>query len=482
MHKFIQYKSIVRLGITLWLMVVCSSCGKEFLEKKYDKSQLVPNNLEEFRALLNRAAVDGASTELGTNGGDEFYLTDLQFNSISIYMKHMQNAYLWEKEVYELFEVGDWDRAYMHILYTNLILNRMQALDPAQNTALYNHVKGGALFIRSYRYYQLLQTFCKEYDPLTASTDLGLPIRLDYDPEAIVKRSSVQEVYTLIEKDLKEAVSLLNDKDEFAFYEPGKAAAHFMLAKMYMHLGKFELVAEHASKALETHHLLLDYNTIDVNANLPFQTLINVARDRTLNPEIIFQKLMHGPYSGNEMAVFHPNKANVDTVLLAMYDDRDLRKEAYFGPHAKDIDRIVYKGTYTGSISAASTFFAGLATDELYLIRAEAYARLDKIELAMEDLNYLLKHRIHKDYFSHLVASTSEDALDLILRERRKELVFRGTRWEDLRRLNKEARYETTLVRIVNGVKYELKPKDNRWVWPLPEDEIEFGGVEQNPR
>jgi len=71
--------------------------------------------------------------------------------------------------------------------------------------------------------------------------------------------------------------------------------------------------------------------------------------------------------------------------------------------------------------------------------------------------------------------------LNKILTERRKELLMRGLRWTDLRRLNKETAFATTLSRIVNGTTYTLPPNDPGYVFRIPLSVINFTGIEQNP-
>jgi len=68
------------------------------------------------------------------------------------------------------------------------------------------------------------------------------------------------------------------------------------------------------------------------------------------------------------------------------------------------------------------------------------------------------------------------------LKERRKELLFRGLRWTDLRRLNLDPRFAVTLARNVSGQIYSLPPEDPRYAWPIPDDEIQASGIPQNPR
>jgi hypothetical protein len=87
-----------------------------------------------------------------------------------------------------------------------------------------------------------------------------------------------------------------------------------------------------------------------------------------------------------------------------------------------------------------------------------------------------------KGTFIPFTASSSDDALIQILNERRKELLYRGLRWTDLRRLNKDPRFAITLKRIINGVSYTLPPNDNRYAWPIPDNEIALTNMPQNER
>jgi starch-binding outer membrane protein, SusD/RagB family len=70
----------------------------------------------------------------------------------------------------------------------------------------------------------------------------------------------------------------------------------------------------------------------------------------------------------------------------------------------------------------------------------------------------------------------------VILQERRKELPFTAdVRWEDLRRLNKDPNFQKTIVRVLNGTTYTLPPNDPKYVLPIPENEVQLSGLQQNP-
>ena len=163
----------------------------------------------------------------------------------------------------------------------------------------------------------------------------------------------------------------------------------------------------------------------------------------------------------------------VKSNLFDSYHDKDLRKSVFYTSMGG------FKGSYGGT---PTTIFTGLATDEVYLVRAESYARTGKSKEAIQDLNTLMEKRWKKDEFIPFAAQSDEETLKVILEERRKELVTRGLRWSDLRRLNKEPRFQVTLQRTYQGEVYQLLPNDKRYTFPIPQNEIENSGITQNER
>ncbi|MBN8786906.1 MAG: RagB/SusD family nutrient uptake outer membrane protein, partial [Terrimonas sp.] len=125
--------------------------------------------------------------------------------------------------------------------------------------------------------------------------------------------------------------------------------------------------------------------------------------------------------------------------------------------------------------------FTGLATDEVYLINAECLVRKKQIDLALEQLNKLMENRFIAGTFEPLETGNADLLLEKILIERRKELCFRGIRWQDVRRLNKEGA-EIVLRRELNGVEYTLEANSIKYVLPIPPAEIQYSGILQNER
>jgi tetratricopeptide (TPR) repeat protein len=329
---------------------------------------------------------------------------------------------------------------------------------------LYNQIKGTALFLRSYQFYSLVQTFAKPYDPVTSATDPGIPLRLTSDLNIKSTRASVQQCYNQILSDLKTALPLLPSKI-LGPTQPSQASANALLARIYLGIGDYASALKYADACLTTYKTLADYNTL----NSPTITSIS----NTFVSEDIYHSTLNS-YS----TLFVRRNTVVDSVLYASFDNNDLRKTKFFAI----LDNLPQYPRFVGSYDFKGARYSGLATDEIYLIRGECYARAGNTSSAMSDLNTLLITRWKTGTYIPYTAQSANDALNQILFERRKELMFRGLRWTDLRRLNKESRFAITLNHIINGVNYSLPPNDDRYALPIPDNEIQLSGIPQNPR
>jgi hypothetical protein len=227
-------------------------------------------------------------------------------------------------------------------------------------------------------------------------------------------------------------------------------------------MGEYAEAGRFADSCLGMNDQLMDYNLLDSNSATPFERF---------NKETVFYSTL---YLENIITMTY---AKTDTVLLGSYQPGDLRRGMFFASNPNGT--VYFNGSYEGS--SWVQLFNGIATDEMYLVKAEAAARAGNISLAMETLNQLLRFRWKADEFIPLEAASPQEALALVLRERRKELLFRGLRWTDLRRLNEEG-YGIGLKRIYNGQEYLLPPGDPRWVMLIPPSVMAITDLPQNPR
>lgn len=469
--------------VFLFLVISLTSCSKDFLEVKELKSLQVPSTIADFQAIVDYDfGFTGYSAHtLGANGADEYIITDRKWNSLaSDNNVYLREVYGWSKRIdmIEYEKNPDWKRSYFYLFYANNALHGIESITPtASEQTAWNNVKGSALFFRAFRYYHLAQQYAFPYKKAEDNPN-GLPLRLEPDVTLTIKRSSVHDTYKQILEDALGSAELLPVLTKRTNYiRPGRAAAYALVAKIYLMMEEYENAAHYADLCLGLRGELIDFNAMGIN-DLALDAFPFLPDYGATNPEMLYyttsDKGWVNALNGisEELVAIEPNQ-------MALYEPGDLRADVYFRPYL-DMDGYryrVYKGSY-----AVYDNFSGLATDEIYLLRAECNARLNKISKALEDLNFLLKNRIRTAFFSNVTEADPEKLLQIIVKERRKELLFRGTRWEDLRRLNKESRFAVTLVREVAGQRFELPPNDPRYTWPIPQSEVDASGIFQNPR
>ncbi|MHA4894367.1 RagB/SusD family nutrient uptake outer membrane protein [Pedobacter sp. PWIIR3] len=456
MKKLSVYLSLVAIfAFTL------QSCSDSWLEAKPDKSLVVPTSIADYQALLdNNLQIfnfygTGGLTEIAAG---DFFITNASF--ASLFTVEERSAYLWAPTAtfYGNENSSDWQTAYRRILNANVVLEGIKKIKATpENQADWDQVEGSALFFRSTDFFGLTQEYCKVYHPASADQDAGLPLRLEYDVNIKLQRASLAATYRQLIADLKTSSRLLGSKP-IVKTRPSKQAAFATLARVYLSMEDYEQAGLYADSALQIQSELIDYSTLNAAATYPLVKL---------NTEVIFQNTF-------TYGIFSAARLITDPALYASYQTNDYRKTVFFKAVTGGFN---FKGNYSGD----KNLFSGLATDELYLIRAESKARKLELTAALNDLNTLLKKR-WKGTYTALASNNAEQVLTWVLTERRKELAFRGIRWSDLRRLNQDSRFAVTLTRTIDGQVYTLPPNDKRYIMPLDAQEIALSGITQNDR
>ncbi|MCH7410691.1 RagB/SusD family nutrient uptake outer membrane protein [Belliella sp. DSM 111904] len=460
-------KNIKYFLIKLLIVLTLPGC-EEFLDSKPSKDLVVPVNLMDLSALLDNSSVMNVSPSISLISSDDVFTTESGW--LGFRQDWERDAYLWRKEVYEgVTFVPDWSLPYMQVFYANIVLEQLEKINtkPSEQE-LYNRVMGSALFYRANAFFELSQLYTPFYSWNDKTEGMGIPLKLDADINNWEKRASLQETYDQIASDIKAAAELLPDKPVFP-NRPSKQAAYALLARMFLASEEYVQAELYADLSLQINSELIDYSYLASASTMPVpQYVYPIPFD---NPEVIyFQQLANDSFHSSEL-VF------VDSTLYNSYHERDLRKQLFFYENFS-LGGANFQGSYTGTFMK----FSGLAINELYLISAESKARLNKIPEAMSMLNSLLVTRYETSDYMEYMTNSQEEALQIILIERRKELLFRGTnRWSDLRRLNRDPRFAVTLERSIGDKNATLIPGDSRYVLPIPEVELDYNDLEQNP-
>lgn len=453
------------IRILLCSIVLYTSCTKDFLNVKPNSSIVAPKTLMDFENLLDDPSLNQGGA-LSTLAADEYeYVNEVAW--LSTFTATERNSYIWSTDLYEgEGEIGDWNKPYSTVFYANSVLASLASKTDSLESSQAKFIKGWALFIRSNAFFQLVQNFAPIYYANTAANDLGIPLRLKPEVDEVLERANVEKCYDQIISDLLLAKELL---PVGLFHEkrnrPSKEASMALLARVYLFMGNYDKAYEYANSTLSLYGKLIDYNTINLTAASPFL--------RT-NEEVLFSSQMNNDFPATAMSSANTG-ITVSKELLTLFHDNDLRKSIFFTTRSNGTT--YFKRGYNQALYG----FNGLSTDELYLIKAECLARSNNVKEAMATLNLLLTNRYKKNGFEPIEANTMEDALISVINERRKQLIWRGLRWFDIKRLNKEG-WDIQLSRKINNENYNLPPNDPRYVFPIPNDEINRSGIKQNKR
>lgn len=445
-------------AVLLFALCGIISCRK-YLDAKPSLSLEIPSNLSDLQALLdNYSYMNGEDPDIEEISADCHYSTYSNWLASSL---DERQYYTWDPQA-GVSTDGTWYDGYKEIFYANTVLDNLQNISDSSQAGLAG-IKGAAFFFRAYALYNLAQIYSPPYDSPSAAITPGMCLRLSSSATDVTKRSSVQQTYFQILQDLHSAALLLPDTGLFKT-RPGKAAVFGEMARVYLSMGDYLDAKRYSDSCLKIYNSLIDFNSLDTTAYDGISIF---------NREVIFHSMSGGSYT---IYFF-----DVDSVLFNSYSYNDLRKPVYY--YNNGDGTWSFMGSYGGPDGpGGGSFFDGIAVDEIYLIKAECEARNSDVQDAMNDLNLLLNMRWRAGTYIPYAASSSDDAIAKVLLERKKELVLRGTRWSDLRRLNRDVSYADTLIRNLNGNIYTLDPNDARYTILIPSVVISSSGIQQNRR
>ncbi|RYZ32378.1 MAG: RagB/SusD family nutrient uptake outer membrane protein, partial [Sphingobacteriales bacterium] len=359
---------------------------------------------------------------------------------------------------------NDWHLGYLAIYNANLSLDLLPKVErTSSNGVEWDNIQGSALFYRAYYVAGLCGIYAKVYNEQTAGSDLGVVLRASSDFNVPSVRSTLKDCFAQIIQDASRSLELLPKFPQHSM-RPSKGAACALLARTYLYMGNYELARKWADEAIKINPVLMDYNgdafITNLSGAMPF---------KRFNPETIFYTEM-GLYN----VLNTTGRSRIDTNLVATFDPSDLRRKAYF------LDVAGYQQFKGGYAENAFVYFSGLATDEQYLIRAEANAVLGQTAAAIEDVNFLLRKRWDRTKpFIPVTAGSKAEAIAKVRLERRKEMVMRGVRWTDIKRYNREGE-QIVLTRKIGNQIITLPPDAPYYAVPIPADIIERTGMPQN--
>jgi hypothetical protein len=469
-------KHVLIITLLFWL----SGCRK-FVELDAPKTLLVTENV--FAADETAIAqLTGIYSQMNDNlmmpyripfftglAGDE--LTNYSTGYLQVYKNALNPVDAVTNQI--------WTAAYSYIYQANAVYEGCN-----QSTTISNPVKkqlmAEALFIRAFWHFYVLNLYGDA--PLITTTD--------YTVNTKTKRTSKNEVYQQIIKDLKNAELDLNvdyvDANSITTsperVRPNSSTASALLARVYLYTSNYIDAEKEASIIIGNKAI---YDTVDIDQ-------VFIAN----NKEAIWQLMKPMPNNSNNNTwegfyfilrskpkTSFQNSSTLSNTLLKAFDSTDKRllnwvskfTDVSITPNVDYYFPFKYKVFTSSEITEVSTVFR---VAEQYLIRAEAKAQQNKIAEAIADVDVLRQRAgiaLIKDFDPDI---NKEALLDIILQERQRELFAEwGHRWFDLKRTNK---IDATMNSIssVKGITWN----STQQLWPLPEKELaNNANLVQNP-
>lgn len=484
------FKILMVGGVSLMLM---TSCEKKMDLYPYDSIELS----QSFQTINDARAWDNVifAHLRGRVYGLYMYSQDIQgdqLNATLDYGNRNGAPHRWDNtflaDDYTIRDV--WAGYYSTMKNVNAVITGLPTIpttSAAQEAEIQEYL-GNAHLMRAYLYHELAIRYAKPYDPATASSTLGVPLVLEYDPNLKLPRASLQDVYTQILSDISEAKSKLAE----VAGEQGSTrftidAVKALEARVRLYMQDWPGAKTVADEVINsgTYPLISDVEEYKDYWHVDgYQESIMQLYVAQPNEAANVNNVYLGYNAGLDLFVpdFVPSQWVVD-----MYEDDDIRKAAYFDTLDIQIQGVVYPNTWlVNKYPGNPALFTGANTNyqhepkvfriaELYLISAEAGARMGGAGEA-DALARLNELRTKRGLAA--VSSSGATLLQDIKDERFRELAFEGQRLFDLKRWNegftRRDPQNIEYIQTTGTVFYNLSiaPGHDKFTWGIPTNDL----------
>jgi starch-binding outer membrane protein, SusD/RagB family len=393
-----------------------------------------------------------------------------------------------------------WEMSYKIIYGANVAISMA---DLKGNDTFTNQLKGESYFLRAFATHSLVRFFAKPYSEAN-KLQPGVIIRESKSDNMPKARATLEDTYKYIISSLKTAESVMseempaersNDNHRFASIYSVWA----MLSRVYLYKGDLDSCIFYSDKLINS-----EIFALESPESYPgyFASATSGSESIWLIPFNLIDDQLNGSVAS---MIFNGNNCWAEEGATS-----SIMEDMGYGTALMDIDQrwkyivtdastvkngvnMFYISKFSGqdgSPTLSSPVMFRLA--EIYLNRAEAYAKKGDVASAVSDLNTILENRlivpegeIIDDYLYSDASITGNEIVDIVLKERRIELSFEGHRIFDLLRNGKDIvrNYWGFHLDSYNGVPSGSEPglsdpgvlfhaSDPELIYPVPSSEI----------
>lgn len=358
-----------------------------------------------------------------------------------------------------------WAAGYAAINRANIVLAGIDA-NASIIPAFANNYRGEVRFCRALSYFYLLNLYEKKPFNADAGASPGIPLRLTANttPEGpAMARSTVAQVYTQMLADLDFAEANLPASyagtNDSSVVRAHKNAAIALKTRLYLHMGRYADVITESNKIVP---LVAPFQApVGGVRHRLAPSFVTVFRSPYTDLESIFSLPMqntNGPGTQNGLALYH----NAEFALNPSGIMADVNWKA------ADSRRGLIVGTaapfrYSKYNDDNNNYVAVIRYAEVMLNLAEALARTNPA-VDVRALALLNAVRQRSDATTTFAPATQAELINLILNERRIELLGEGFRSLDIMR-----QYITFPAK---GSVAAVPTSAQAYVWPIPASEL----------
>lgn len=453
---YIKTVLILALGLTL------TSCDS-YLDD-VPKGNKVPTTLADFEAFIRDEYMNqSVDVTQALNLLNDKYVTIAGLSADRL----VKANYMWD-ETADRIDLNRADERsyygqYAGISTFNLIIENALTSTEAteeQKRAVWAEAK----VLRAMSYFNVVNFYADTYVAATAGTKLAVPLITSAVINAPSKQVSIQEMYDFILADVQEALPYLPKVSQTALH-PNLGAGYAFYSRVYLQMNNYTEALKYADLALAENNKLYDW-TAYYDAN---KAIIQVPNSytTTVSPMgynyVENYNFRHGAIARltteNDIPVERAQRfESGDARFLSRWKIRTVGAETY------------YRRTLSGNFN-----YGGITTVEVYLIKAECFARANQLNDAMDLLNTVRKTRILPSVYQDLTAADKTAAINAILKTKNNELILTLIPFIDARRLNAEGVYKVSFTKVNSGTTYTLSSDSYLWTMPFPQ------GATKNP-
>ena len=473
-------RKIIYTLLSLTTGFALTSCSKDFTETQFHQGeQMAPlSSVEQLTSFVNGTYVKMRDVNyLGTYyraygevRSDEMYNTEKTGRLLGVSTYTMKTT---EQEA-----ESTWKAIYRVIGNANIAINAADNLtwggsnDPEETANEIKRLKGQAYTIRALALFDLLRLYGQQY----AGGTLGVPIPLQYDPNASSTRATVAQTEAQIESDLNRANALFEaigdvveqtSSSEKNYISP--LALKAIASRYYLYKGDYAKVAELSEEIISSGKYAVAAKD-DLQGTFSKPDAGNSVFELTVGTT---SSLSSDAY--DYLVHYSPGYAQlaVSEQAVALYEANDVRRTFITSGVLGGQTKYFLNNKFYGL--QGSNNIKVIRYEEVLLNAIEAHLNTDDTDGTGDKTKGYYNTLRHERGLSDVSAVTLDD----LKKERVRELVGEGQRYWDL------LRWAAAIPQLnsAGNVVRSRNIGDKLLAFPIPKSEVDSpnsGGVSQN--